>query len=122
MRVMLTSVRVWSSTNSIRKAIVSDTLLFSSYLYSSIPDWMKKAEKCSNSWCVAHVRNNCDDYCKGHKLEIPENRTETKDESVARSLLIHMKDTPAKEKDLVEAFCRDINSFNLAFKVSTPYS
>ena len=44
-------------------------------------------------------------------------RTQTKNESLASSLLIHIKDTKPQEKDLVEAFCRDVDSFNLAFQV-----
>ena len=51
--------------------------------------------------------------------EVPEKRTETKEESLAHSLLSHIKDGQLKEKDLEEAFCRDIDSFNLAFKVSS---
>ena len=50
--------------------------------------------------------------------KVPEKRTETKEESLAPSLLSHIKDGQLKEKDLEEAFCRDIDSFNLAFRVS----
>ena len=64
------------------------------------------------------MNGNCDRYCKGKVGYVtPEKRTETKDESLATSLLIHIKDDKPKEKDLVEAFCRDIDSFNLAFQV-----
>jgi len=48
--------------------------------------------------------------------KVPEKRTETKEESLAPSLLSHIKDGQLKEKDLEEAFCRDIDSFNLAFR------
>ena len=80
---------------------------------------MTKVKKCSDQWCEAGVNGNCDRYCKGHKVGYvtPEKRTETKNESLATSLLIHIEDDKPKEKDLVEAFCRDIDSFNLAFQV-----
>ena len=54
--------------------------------------------------------------------KVPEKRTETKEESLAPSLLSHIKDSQLKEKDLEEAFCRDIDSFNLAFRVSSMIS
>ena len=58
------------------------------------------------------VNGNCKKFCEGHKLkyEAPEKRTETKNESLANSLLIHIKDSHPKEKDL--------DSFKLAFRVS----
>ena len=49
--------------------------------------------------------------------KIPDNRTETKEESLARSLLKYVNTTTASEADLTEAFCRDIESFNEAFQV-----
>ena len=58
------------------------------------------------------------DQSKDEGYEVPEKRTETKEESLAPSLLSHIKDGQHKERDLEEAFCRDIDSFNLAFKVS----
>ena len=84
-------------------------------------DWMRKAEKCADMWCQSTVLSNCDRYCQGHKLEyqIPDERTETQEESLAHSLLNYIKDDhQAEEQDLVETFCRDIDSFNMAFKVS----
>jgi len=42
-------------------------------------------------------------------------RTETIEESLDRSLLKFLKLEEANEKDLEEAFCRDIDSFNAAF-------
>ena len=80
---------------------------------------MKKTKKCTDKICEMMVNGNCKKYCEGHKLkyEAPEKRTETKNESLANSLLIHVKDSHPKEKDLVEAFCRDVDSFNLAFQV-----
>ena len=79
-----------------------------------------KTKKCKDKICEMMVNGNCKWYCEGHKLkyEAPEKRTETKNESLANSLLIHIKDSYPKEKDLVEAFCRDVDSFNLAFQVS----
>jgi len=56
------------------------------------------------------------DQSKDEGYEVPEKRTETKEESLAPSLLSHIKDGQHKERDLEEAFCRDIDSFNLAFK------
>ena len=82
---------------------------------------MRKAEKCADMWCQSTVLSNCDRYCQGHKLEyqIPDKRTETQEESLAHSLLNYIKDDhQAEEQDLVETFCRDIDSFNMAFKVS----
>ena len=58
------------------------------------------------------------DQSKDEGYKVPEKRTETKEESLAPSLLSHIKDGQHKERDLEEAFCRDIDSFNLAFKVS----
>ena len=58
------------------------------------------------------------DQSKDDGYKVPEKRTETKEESLAPSLLSHIKDGQHKERDLEEAFCRDIDSFNLAFKVS----
>ena len=49
--------------------------------------------------------------------KIPHNRTETKEESLTRSLLKYMNTTNASKADLTEAFCRDIESFNEAFQV-----
>ena len=52
-----------------------------------------------------------------YQEDTPDNRTETRNESLASSLLIYIKDDKPKKEDLVEAFCRDVDSFNLAFKV-----
>jgi len=49
--------------------------------------------------------------------KIPDNRTETKEESLARSLLKYVNTTTASKADLTEAFCRDIESFNEAFQM-----
>ena len=46
------------------------------------------------------------------------NRTETISESLNRSMLKYLNLETAKEKDLEEAFCRDIDSFNSAYIVS----
>ena len=76
-------------------------------------------KKCKDKFCEPMVNGNCKRYCEGHalKYEAPEKRTKTKKESLANSQLIHIKYTNPKEKDLVEAFCRDVHSFNLAFQV-----
>ena len=50
--------------------------------------------------------------------DTPDNRTETKDEALASSMLSYIAvDSTAKKEDLEEAFCRDVDSFNLAFQV-----
>ena len=51
------------------------------------------------------------------KKKIPDDRTETKEESLSGSLLKYMDTTKATKADLEEAFCRDIESFNEAFQV-----
>ena len=71
-----------------------------------------KTKKCKDKICEMMVNENCKKFCEGHRLkyEAPEKRTETKNESLANSVLIHIKDSHPKEKDL--------DSFNLAFWVS----
>ena len=51
------------------------------------------------------------------KKNIPDDRTETKEESVSGSLLKYMDTRNASKADLTEAFCRDIESFNEVFQV-----
>jgi len=51
------------------------------------------------------------------KPRIPDDRTETKEESLSGSLLKYMDTTTASKADLTEAFCRDIESFNEAFQM-----
>ena len=46
------------------------------------------------------------------------NRTETISESLSKSMLKYLSLEDAKAKDLEEAFCRDIDSFNSAYIVS----
>ena len=47
------------------------------------------------------------------------NRTETISESLSKSMLKYLSLEDAKAKDLEEAFCRDIDSFNSAYIVSS---
>ena len=46
-----------------------------------------------------------------------DHRTETKNETLASSLLIHIKESNPAKKDLEEAFCWDVDPFNIAFEV-----
>ena len=48
---------------------------------------------------------------------IPDDRTQTKEESLSGSLLKYVDMENASKADLKEAFCRDIDSFNEAFQV-----
>ena len=88
-------------------------------LNKSFQGWLMKTDRCLDKWCVGTVNGNCKRYCEGHELNYysPEDKTETKNQSLASSLLNYVEDKNPKEKDLVEAFCRDIDSFNLAFQV-----
>ena len=51
-------------------------------------------------------------------MTIPDNRTETTDESLSGSLLKYIDARNASRKDLEEAFCRDIDAFSEAFPIS----
>ena len=52
-------------------------------------------------------------------MTIPDNRTETRDESLSGSLLKYIDARNASRKDLEEAFCRDIDAFSEAFPIGT---
>ena len=47
----------------------------------------------------------------------PNDRTETKDESLSGSILKYMDAEHASKEELEEAFCRDTDAFNEAFQV-----
>jgi len=51
-------------------------------------------------------------------MTVPDNRTETEDESLSGSLLKYIDVKNASKKDLEETFCRDIDAFSEAFPVS----
>jgi len=48
-----------------------------------------------------------------------DHRTETKNETLASSLLIHIKESNPAKKDLEEAFCWDVDPFNIAFEIDS---
>ena len=75
-------------------------------------EWRQTGE-CTDSEYV--IKNRF--FAVKYHEDTPDNRTETRNESHASSLLLYIKDDKPKEKDLVEAFCRDVDSFNHAFKV-----
>ena len=56
-------------------------------------------------------------WSKNMKSTVPDDRTQTKEESLSGSLLKYMDTKNASKADLEEAFCRDIDSFNEAFQV-----
>ena len=49
-------------------------------------------------------------------ITIPDNRTQTKTESLSQSLLNYVDAHNASKSSLEEAFCRDIDAFNEAFQ------
>ena len=54
---------------------------------------------------------------KAATITIPDDRTETKEESLSGSLLKFVDAKNASKANLEEAFCRDIDAFNEAFQV-----
>ena len=77
-------------------------------------------ERIQNSVNKLRALNSLNDdmHSKSYvEKKIPDDRTETKEESLSRSLLKYMNTTNASKADLTEAFCRDIESFNEAFQV-----
>ena len=58
---------------------------------------------------------------KAATITIPDDRTETKEESLSGSLLNFVDAKNASKANLEEAFCRDIDAFNEAFQVDTVF-
>ena len=54
-------------------------------------------------------------YNKGNRTD--GNRTETIEEALGSSMLKYLDVRQASERELKEAFCRDIDAFNTAFNV-----
>eukprot|EP00092_Neocalanus_flemingeri_P047974 GFUD01054574.1.p1 GENE.GFUD01054574.1~~GFUD01054574.1.p1 ORF type:complete len:650 (+),score=133.34 GFUD01054574.1:3-1952(+) len=136
---------VWTSFLSSKTNQYPDCFVKDSFYIKQF-SWYRKSKKCLDEWCGAEAKGRlestipCPDNshphlctyrpCPGRSCPFKEcrpaqevtkdaldNRTETREESLANSLLVHIKDTKPKEKDLVEAFCRDVDSFNLAYQV-----
>eukprot|EP00092_Neocalanus_flemingeri_P065792 GFUD01080070.1.p1 GENE.GFUD01080070.1~~GFUD01080070.1.p1 ORF type:complete len:626 (+),score=105.07 GFUD01080070.1:130-1878(+) len=115
-------------------------------LTTKAADWQKNVKQCMNSLCEFRAKVNLENFiydqqdgrrelkrlCReptsfhveyykdsADTAETANDRTESKNESLASSLLIHIKDTQPQEQDLVEAFCRDVDAFNQAFEVES---
>ena len=58
---------------------------------------------------------------KAATITIPDDRTETKEESLSGSLLKFVDAKNASKANLEEAFCRDIDAFNEAFQVDNNF-
>ena len=81
--------------------------------YEGSTDWREASKKRGTQLKELHSLR----YKHFSKPRIPDDRTETKEESLSGSLLKYMDTTTASKPDLTEAFCRDIESFNEAFQV-----
>ena len=55
---------------------------------------------------------------KPKDLTIPDDRTQTKNESLSDSLLKYIDAKGASKENLEEAFCRDIDAFSEVFQAS----
>jgi len=104
-------------------------------------EWLKNAKKCMDRMCQFNAKSHLENFLVtssgafseerrnlNRKCQTPTNfpvkyynetsndRTETYEESLASSLLRYMKSSRYSKPNLVEAFCRDIDSFNLAYE------
>ena len=82
---------------------------------SQSSDWRESARESVARLTALKTLN--DNIWAKPKSTVPNDRTQTKEESLSGSLLKYMDTKNASKADLEEAFCRDIDSFNEAFQV-----